>query len=85
MILNPKIKVAKWFQGPEWESTDAETYRQQARARYMKEYANRPIKAPSEDATTSLKRKANQMDHDGEGEPRDNGADYDQSIDVGSN
>ena len=76
MILNPKIKLSG-FKGPEWETVDAETYRQQARTRYMEQYANRHIQASSDDTTTSLKRKANQIDPDGE---RDDGDDYDRFV-----
>jgi hypothetical protein len=50
MILNPKVKLSG-FRGPEWEATDAEEYRQQAQARYMKSYANRAITDDSDMAT----------------------------------
>jgi hAT family protein len=83
MILNPKVKLSG-FRGPEWDRTDAEEYRKQARARYMENYASLPLPEPA----ISLKRKAHEMEHgdgdngdsdngDGDG---DNGDDYDRYI-----
>ena len=75
MILNPKIKLTG-FTRPEWNDNDADRYRQQARARYMVNYANRKITTSTTSPTSPSKRKADQL------EDGDNDSDeYDRYVD----